>query len=371
MAFLNRVLHEPSYGWRRGAALYIPSNREICSEFLARLNVFRSRKNWLPAFTWGTTLMLFVPLVLFICLYFSWRLVALGFVYSMIVLGTHGTVWLHRYCTHRSYRFRNRFFRGLCRNLVIKIVPEETYVISHHVHHRFSEQPGDPYNASAGFLYCFLADVNHQAIYKELSQPDYERLCGLMSHTGVRLNSFASYNKWGSLCHPAFCFAHYALNWAFWYAAFFLLGGHALALALFGSSAIWAVGVRTFNFAGHGSGRDRRRAGVDFNTDNVAINQLWPGYVAGEWHSNHHLYPGSARCGFLGYQLDLAWYFIWLWARLGAIASYRDHKADFMRDHYLPYRDEQPLGLSARTSACANPPLPLRASGAPSTPFSD
>ncbi|MDB4989926.1 MAG: fatty acid desaturase [Myxococcaceae bacterium] len=337
MAFLDRVLDEPSYGYRRGDALYVPTNAEIVREFFSRLSLLRSRKNWLPAFTWASNLALAIPLVVFLRFYFSWWLVAVGFVYSMVVLGSHGTIWLHRYSTHRAYRFRNGFFRALCRNLVIKIVPEETYVVSHHVHHRLSELPGDPYNSKAGFLYCFLADVNHQGVAKDLSEGDYDRLCGLLRHTGLRMNSFASYERWGSVAHPLSTVAHYALNWAVWYGVFYLIGGHALATALFGSAFVWALGVRTFNYAGHGSGKDLRREGVDFNTDDHAINQLWPGFVAGEWHSNHHLYPGGARAGFLRHQVDFAWYFIWSWAQVGAIASYHDFKADFLRDHYHPY----------------------------------
>lgn len=355
MSFLDRVLDEPSYGYRRDNALYVPTKGEIFREFLRRLNPLSSRKNWLSAFTWTSNLALAIPLVLFARWYFSWSLFALGFVYSMVVLGTHGTIWLHRYSTHRAYRFRNGFFRALCRNLVIKIVPEETYVVSHHVHHRLSELPGDPYNSKAGFLYCFLADVNHQGVAKDLNEVDYERLCGLLRHTGLRTNSFAGYRKWGSVCHPASTIAHYALNWAFWYGAFFLIGGHALALAMFGSAFVWAMGVRTFNYAGHGSGKDLRRAGTDFNTDDHAINQLWPGFVAGEWHSNHHLYPGGARAGFLRHQVDLAWYFVWAWHRLGAISSYHDFKADFLRDHYQPYLDGQ---ASARALRLASPEAP-------------
>jgi sn-1 stearoyl-lipid 9-desaturase len=337
MAFLEHVLDEPSYGYRRDGVLYVPTTREIGREFFTRLNPLRSRKNWLACFTWASNVALVIPLVLFARYYFSWGLLALGFVYSMVVLGSHGTVWLHRYSTHRAFRFRNAFFRAVCRNLVIKIVPEETYVISHHVHHRFSDQAGDPYNAKAGFLYCFLADVIHQGIAKDLDERDYERLCGMLRHTGLRINSHAAYQKWGSVCHPLTTVLHYALNWAFWYAVFFAIGGHALALALFGSAHVWAMGVRTFNFGGHGGGKDLRREGVDFNVDDHAVNQLWPGIVAGEWHSNHHLYAGSARTGFLPYQIDFAWYFIWCWGQLGAIASYRDSKADFMRDHYEPY----------------------------------
>jgi sn-1 stearoyl-lipid 9-desaturase len=337
MSFLERVLDEPSYRYRRGEALYVPSTREIWGEFFRRLNVFRTRKNWLPLFGWTTTLALLVPLVLFLRFYFSWPLVALGFVYSMVVLGSHGTVWLHRYSTHRAYRFRNPVCAAICRNLVIKIVPEEIYVVSHHVHHRYAELPGDPYNAHAGWLYCFLADVNHQTLHKSMSRADYALVCGTLKHTGLRMNSYASYLKWGSVCHPATTCLHYALNWLFWYGAFFLIGGHALALAMFGSAAVWGLGVRTFNFAGHGGGVDKRREGIDFNVDDIAINQLWPGIVAGEWHSNHHLYPGSARTGFLPYQIDFAWYFIALMARVGMVTSFRDSKAEFFRDHYQPY----------------------------------
>jgi sn-1 stearoyl-lipid 9-desaturase len=338
MAFLDRVLVKPRYGYQRDGQLYVPTSRELWSEFFAGLNIFRTRKHWLSLLCWSATLVLFVPLALFFAHHFQWKLVFAGFVYSMVVLGTHGTVWLHRYSTHGAYRFRSPLFRALCRNLVIKIVPEETYVISHHVHHRFAEQPGDPYNARAGFLYCFLADVTHQPIAKDLNEADYERLCTMMRHTGVRLNSYANYRQWGSLCHPATTLAHYALNWTSWYAVFYLVGGHALALALFGSAAIWAVGVRTFNYGGHGGGKDLRSTGKDFNEEDHAVNQLWPGYVAGEWHSNHHLYPGSARSGFLWYQLDLAWLFIRGMARVGAVSSYRDYKAEFLRDHYHPYR---------------------------------
>jgi fatty-acid desaturase len=351
VAFLDRVLATPSYGYTRDGHLYVPSTRQLWAEFFSRLDVRASRKNWLSLFCWSASLALFVPLALFLAYYFDWWLVAAGFVYSMVVLGTHGTIWFHRYSTHRAYTFRNALVRTVCRNLVIKIVPEEVYVVSHHVHHKHADLPGDPYNAAGGFLYCFLADANHQGLNRELSQDDYRRASSLIKHTGVRLNSYAEYQKWGSLCHPLTTFAHYATNWLFWYAAFFALGGHALALALFGSAAIWAIGIRTFNFAGHGSGQDQRKPGVDFNRADLSVNQLWPGYVAGEWHNNHHLYPRSARSGFLPYQLDLAWLFIRGCALLGVVTSYRDDKAVFVRDHLLPARSPEQRAAFADRAA--------------------
>jgi stearoyl-CoA desaturase (delta-9 desaturase) len=159
----------------------------------------------------------------------------------------------------------------------------------------------------------------------------------MMDHTGVRLNSYAQYQRWGSLCHPFYTVLHYGLNWAIWYAIFFAVGGHALATAIFGSAGVWAFGVRTFNYEGHGKGKDRRRDGIDFNRADLSVNQMWPGWVSGEWHNNHHLYPSGARAGFHLSQVDIPWYFIRFLSAIGVVTSYKDYKADFHRDHYEPW----------------------------------
>jgi len=255
----------------------------------------------------------------------------------MVVLGTHGTIYYHRYCTHRAYQFSHPFWRFLVRYMVIKIIPEETYVVSHHVHHYISEKPGDPYNVNGGWWYCFLADVIHQPISKSLSREDYHRVSRMLDHTGVVLNSYEQYQKWGSVCHPGYTLLSFSLNWLFWYVVFYLLGGHGLAITLFGAAGFWAFGVRTFNFDGHGGGRDKRKNGIDFNRNDLSINQLWPGLVTGEWHNNHHLFPNGARAGFLPYQLDYAWYFIRFYKAIGAIKSYRDYKQQFMVKYYEPF----------------------------------
>lgn len=339
--FLLRILHPPAYGFERGGAFYAPTKSEIWREFFSRLNLLRTRKAWLPLFSWLVVLALVPPFTLFFVRYFSWPLFAAGFIYSMVLMGTYGTIYLHRYGTHRAYRFRNRFFRFITRNLVIKIIPEEIYVISHHVHHAHCERPGDPYNVHGGWLYCFLADVNHQPIARDLSPDDYQKLVMMIRHTGVRCNSYEQYLKWGSLCHPFWTTLHFGLNWALWFAVFFWIGGMPLAIALFGMAGVWAVGIRTYNYDGHGRGKDRRVEGQDFNWQDLSVNQLWPGYVAGEWHNNHHLYPNGARSGFLPYQVDLPWYYIRALHWLGGISSYNDAKAEFMQKHYRPFRAQK------------------------------
>lgn len=331
MAFINEVLQPPSYGWKNDQGeLVRPSTTQILKEFFNRLNIFKDKKNWLPFFSWFKIVCLLPFLLLFIFKFFSLYMLLAAFIYGMIIMGTHGTVWHHRYCTHRAYRFKNSFWRFITQQLTLNIIPEEIYVISHHVHHACSDQPGDPYNAEAGFWYCFLADVNHQPIAKNLCEAKYNRVKQLMAHTGVKGNTYKQYQFWGSYAHPLRAISAWLLNWTFWFLVFYLIGGIALAVSLFAAAGIWAVGVRTFNYDGHGHGKDKQRQGIDYNQKDKSINQLWPGLVAGEWHNNHHLYPKSARSGFKRYQFDLAWQYIRFLYRLGVVISYRDDKYSFL-----------------------------------------
>ncbi|TSJ36385.1 acyl-CoA desaturase [Mucilaginibacter corticis] len=342
MPFLDYVLQTPSYGWKDAQqALVKPTAKQIFAEFFSRLNVFKTRKNWLPFFSWLKVICLSAFFILFLISYQYWWTILAAFVYGMIVMGTHGTIWHHRYCTHGAYTFKNKFWRFITQNLTINVIPEEIYVISHHVHHSKSDQPGDPYNAQAGFLYCFLADVNHQPIAKDLGEGCYNRVKLLMKHTGVKANTYQQYQRWGSYVNPWRALLSWLLNWSFWFTAFYLIGGTALAVSLFGAAGFWAVGVRTFNYEGHAKGKEKQRPGVDYNHGDRSINQLWPGYVAGEWHNNHHLYPKSARSGFKPHQLDLAWCYIKTMYWLGAISAYRDSKKDFYRDYHQPYRQNR------------------------------
>ncbi len=336
MPFLDRVLAPPTYGWADSSGnLVKPANSAIFKEFFLRLNIFKSKKNWLPFFSWLKVLCLVPFFLLFLFHFMAWWTLLAAFVYSMMIMGSHGTIWHHRFCTHGAYTFKNSFWRFITQNLTLCVIPEEIYVISHHVHHSKSDQPGDPYNAQAGFLYCFLADVNHQPIAKDLSEDDYVRVKKLMCHTGVKANTYEQYQKWGSYVNPGRAVLSWILNWGFWFSVFYLIGGVALACSLFAAAGFWAVGVRTFNFEGHGKGKNKQREGIDYNKKDSSVNQLWPGIVAGEWHNNHHLFPKSARSGFKPHQVDMAWYYIKFMHFVGAVSSYKDSKKQFYKQYIL------------------------------------
>ncbi len=350
MSFIDHVLQPPSYGWEdKKGVLIKPTPKQLWSELFGRINIFASKKNWIALAGWFWVVCLIPFLVVFIVSYFNWWLLILCIFYSMVVMSTHGTIWYHRYCTHNAFKFRNKFWRIITQNLVIKLIPEEIYVVSHHVHHSKSDEPGDPYNANAGFLYCFLADTNHQPIEKNMNEGDYNRAASFLKHTGIRINSYKEYLKWGSIAHPIPTAINWILNWTFWYAAFYLIGGHALACTLFSGAAIWVVGVRTFNYNGHGKGKLQHREGLDYNKKDLSVNQFRPGLLSGEWHNNHHLYPSSARAGFLPYQLDLAWCFIYSLYKIGAVTSYHDSKKLFYKHYYTPYKEA--LNVKSKTES--------------------
>lgn len=335
MPFIEKILKEPSYGWKdQEGNLVVPKKKELFKEAFRRINIFKSKKNWISLISWLMAVCMLPFFYFFIFHYFSIPLLIFFVVYSMIIMSTHGTIWFHRYCTHKSFTFSHPIWKFITQNLVIKTFPEEVYVISHHVHHALSDQPGDPYNAKAGLWYCMLSDVNHQSIATDLSENEYSRLSTFLNHSGVKLNTFSRYKKWGSLACVGYTVRLWLLNWGFWYLTFFLIGGHALACTAFSAAMFWFVLVRAFNYTGHGKGEVKHKDGIDYDRRNLSINQTRPGLFSGEWHNNHHLYPGSARAGFLPYQIDLAWLYILGLKKLGAVSSYKDSKADFMKKYY-------------------------------------
>ncbi|MGV3767104.1 MAG: fatty acid desaturase [Chitinophagaceae bacterium] len=334
MAFIDILLQQPSYGWTNAQGeLSVPTTKQLFSEAFSRINIFKTKKNWISLMSWLMAVCMLPFFFLFITKYFSWPLFIVVVVYSMIIMSTHGTIWFHRFCTHKAYKFSSPIWRFLTQNLVIKTFPEEIYVISHHVHHSKSDLPGDPYNPKGGFWYCMLSDVNHQSISKTLSETDYNKAAHFMTHTGVQINSYRQYQRWGSVATPLYTVALWLLNWAAWYTILYFIGGHGLACAVFTAAMVWFVLVRAFNYTGHGKGEEKHIDGIDFDRSNLSINQTRPGLFSGEWHNNHHLYPGSARAGFLPYQIDLAWIYIYCMHKIGAVSSYRDSKKEFLRKY--------------------------------------
>jgi len=52
------------------------------------------------------------------------------------------------------------------------------------------------------------------------------------------------------------------------------------------------------------------------------------------------LYPGSARAGFLPYQVDLAWLYIYGLHKIGGVTSFKDSKPLFLKNQLAKYKAE-------------------------------
>jgi fatty-acid desaturase len=66
--------------------------------------------------------------------------------------------------------------------------------------------------------------------------------------------------------------------------------------------------------------RPFQTVGADESTNNFLVALI----IFGEgWHNNHHAFPPSARQGLQWYQLDIAWYVIWLLKQVGLARNVR------------------------------------------------
>jgi len=351
MGLIRTMLAEPSYGWATketkgkgaDAKIYVPTWPEIISEWCKNINVFADRKNWLAAYDWSATFALQFINFMFWSWYISPKLLCAWFLYAMVVMGSSNTLWIHRYATHRAYQFSDGVFGSfaklLVQNLTVYLVPEEVYVPSHHVHHAIPDQPGDPYHPDGGALYCFLADANHQQINRNLNEHDYQQVSDMLDHVPMYRNTYEQYCYWGTISHPADLLPRIAANWIGHYFFWYMIGGHPLACCILGAAGFWFLGIRTFNFDSHGQGEDRHQEGVDFYPVSSSINQFFPGTVAGEWHNNHHMFPRSARSGFLWWQMDIPFAAVRVLNVFGLVSSFNDDKPKFMKR----VKDSQPL----------------------------
>src|SRR5579884_599667 len=120
-SFIDNLLYTPSYGWKdKSGDLVVPTKRQLWHEAFSRINIFKTRKNWISFVSFLMLACMLPFFLLFLFHYFTWYLMIAVVVYSMMIMGTHGTIWFHRYCTHKSYGFSHPVWRFITQNLVIK-----------------------------------------------------------------------------------------------------------------------------------------------------------------------------------------------------------------------------------------------------------
>jgi stearoyl-CoA desaturase (delta-9 desaturase) len=238
----------------------------------------------------------------------------------------YNTVWFHRYCSHRAFVFARPWVRDLFLWTNPIFFREECYALPHHVHHSQSDKIGDPYGPHLGRLGSFVSFEVEQRTNTSIPEWRYRSIVKRVAHIGIPLNDYATFQRTQSVEPIGHFLLRATFAQLFYVGSTILIGGVELCLVWYASTFVFLTLLRDFNWMGHG-GRRANEPAPNRPGPSCARNQGFYGFVAGEWHGNHHLYPRSARCGIGLAQPDLAFAVIRLLHRIGIVASYRDDVA--------------------------------------------
>jgi stearoyl-CoA desaturase (delta-9 desaturase) len=189
---------------------------------------------------------------------------------------------LHRYFSHGSYKL-NKFWHifitfSAC---LVTFGSPVGYTIAHRTHHRYSDTDLDPHNPEKGKFNTMFFRWNMKG-------------ASLLYANGLR-------DKWIKFTHDWYI----AIIGIFYIALLLIDYRLALTYNVGVALAFLAVGyVNVFCHLGH------RFTYRNFETPDTSKNDLFAGWVGGEWHNNHHKYPGRFDEKVKWWEFDLAAQFI-------------------------------------------------------------
>lgn len=321
-------LVEPRFGYADDVGNpYQPTVLETLRECGYVLDVFHNPSHALTVINFGFEL--FTLFILFTYLSAFWSSGSFIFLVALVLIfaTVHNTIWYHRYCSDISYQFTRLVYARiiLWTNPLAFIFREEIYAIPHKIHHQKTEKPGDPYGPHLGYFASFFAPELTQRINSKLSEPDFEALKKSIKHIGLCTGSYGHFTKTGSIESVTVYAARSIVSQSLWIAIALASGGMSYVTAYYSAIFIITMLIRDFNWRGHGgSSAGQKRRDWEFHTKSYALNQYFYGWVASEWHDNHHHYFTSARNGYLRGQIDIAFHTIKFLHKLGIVKSYID-----------------------------------------------
>jgi stearoyl-CoA desaturase (delta-9 desaturase) len=237
--------------------------------------------------------------------FFSWeRLFVALFLYWLTASFGLGICY-HRLLTHRSFATPKWFeyFLTICGVAALEGGPL-LWVCTHRKHHQFADKEGDPHSPRDGKWWAHAGWV----LVGNALRQDEATLKRYVPDLGED-----KVHVWLTKYHlaPAAILA----------VILYAIGGFPMVLwgtflrTVAGLHATWIV-----NSCAHIWGSRR------FQTRDTSTNNWWIALMTfGDgWHNNHHAYPVSARHGLKWYEIDLNWYTISLFKRIGLASRIRE-----------------------------------------------
>ncbi|MFN2531876.1 MAG: acyl-CoA desaturase [Pyrinomonadaceae bacterium] len=239
---------------------------------------------------WNSTIFLglFHIFALIALFFFSWQAIAVSVVLAWIAGSLGVGIGYHRLLTHRGFKTPKlvEYFLTFCGTLSLE-GGAINWVVTHRIHHAFTERPEDPHSPRDGRLWAHIGWILHGTAQQHEESVMRRYAPDLMKDpVHVWLNRL------------------YFVPLILCGIALLALGGWSMLLwgvffrVTFGLHATWFVNSVTHLWG------SRRFATTDDSTNNwwVAILTFGEG-----WHNNHHAFPRAARHGLTWYELDVNW----------------------------------------------------------------
>jgi stearoyl-CoA desaturase (delta-9 desaturase) len=219
------------------------------------------------------------------------------------------TAFYHRYFSHRSYK-TSRFAQFLFAVAGLTAVQRGPlwWAAHHRHHHQHADEVLDIHSPSQrGFLWAHIGWITADS-----NMPtDYSRVPDLVKYPElVLLNRF----DWVVPVVTALCMCTLGSYLHVAYPNLHTSGPQLLAWGLVSTVAV-------FHFTGAINSLSHQFGSQEFETGDDSKNNFWLGLVClGEgWHNNHHKYPGCVRQGLEWWQIDLTYYALLVFEKLGII----------------------------------------------------
>jgi len=314
------LLLAPTYGYGE-ASPRSPTLREVWLELGDSIAFWRDSSRLLPAVVAAYHLLALSVFVLFLTRFFSISNLAIVLIASNVIGIVYNTVWYHRYCAHRAFRFRNLWWVRLFLWTNPLAFREESYIIPHEIHHSQADQPGDPYGPHLGWLGSYLAAESTQKMNRDISREDFDRISASLAHVGFVENSYEAFRRTGSFESLWHYSARTLFGNGLWILAAYAVGEWEGVVMWISAVFLFSFMLRDFNYRGHGGSFLSARRGAP-------INQMYYGFLVGEWHENHHAHPQLARSGLAWWQLDVPYWIIRGLSACGVVVQYNALQAE-------------------------------------------
>ena len=233
---------------------------------------------------------------------FSWKWVAISIVLNWIGGSLGIGIGFHRLMTHRGFQTPKpiEYLLTFCGLLALQ-GGAINWVVTHRIHHAFTEKEGDPHSPRDGRWWAHMGWI--------LTGTSQQHSDSVMRRYAPDLMKDPIHLWMNRLYFMPLVLLGIAL--------FAISGWQGLLWGVFfrvtfGLHATWLV-----NSATHLWGSRR------FETTDDSTNSWWVALLTfGEgWHNNHHAFPRAARHGLKWYEIDINWYGITVLKFLGLAKS--------------------------------------------------